>query len=159
MNKNERRVLEELSKNAKTTDKSIAEKLRITTQAVGKIRKKLEKEKIIVSYNIRLNPKAIGLNVINILAVKFSPENVEREEELKHEITKDPRVTDCYRMLHGQASLLIVAAFKDMEESEAYIKQFFKKHPELSIINLQTATWNTVWKNTKKDVYLHSLKS
>lgn len=42
LTRNERNVLKYVVENAKTTDSEIAEKLHITLQAIGRIRKKLE---------------------------------------------------------------------------------------------------------------------
>jgi DNA-binding Lrp family transcriptional regulator len=58
LTKNEKTVLKLLLDNAKISDSAIAAKLKISSQAVGKIRRKLEKT-VIDSYTVNLNYKSV----------------------------------------------------------------------------------------------------
>jgi DNA-binding Lrp family transcriptional regulator len=157
--KNERTVLQHLVRNARTNDLTIAKAAGISTQAVGKIRKKLEKEGIIAGYNLRLNPHEIGLDIVVVLAIQVPPEIIEKEDDFKEKIIKEPNIMDCYRLMHGGANFLIVFAFRNLQESEEYFKRFHRKYSNISIVNMQTSSWDLVWKNTKKDAYLYGLKN
>jgi len=70
LTKNEKKVLILLIDNAKLSDTSIANQLNISSQAIGKIRRKLEEE-IIEKYTIELNLKKLGLNLGVILLFLF----------------------------------------------------------------------------------------
>ena len=157
--RNERKVIESLLQNARTPDSHIAKNIGITTQAVGKIRRKLEKEDIIQGYNLRLNPHAIGLNVVTVVTLLTPQAIIEHENEFRKTITKDPNLIDCYRLMQGAANLLLVFGFKTLEEAESYFKIFQQTYPGTQMINMQTTTWDTVWKNTKKDAYQAALNT
>jgi len=62
LTKNEKKVLKLLLDNAKLSDTYIAKKLNISSQAIGRIRKKLEEE-IINGYILDLDYSKININM------------------------------------------------------------------------------------------------
>jgi Lrp/AsnC family leucine-responsive transcriptional regulator len=151
---NEKRVLQRLAKNARTSDSAIAKEIGISTQAVGKIRRKLEHEEVIKEYHLRLDHNAVGLGIVSVAMVQLPPAIIENEDAFRAQIIAEPHVIDCYRLMHGNAHLLMVFAFSDLGEKEQYVKAFLHKYPSINIISMQTNTWDIVWKNTKKDAYI-----
>jgi DNA-binding Lrp family transcriptional regulator len=154
LQKNERLVLQYLCENARTTDSAIAEKIGISTQAVGKIRHKLEAEGVIEGYSVKLNPDKIGIGVISVAALQLSPSVLEHEEEFRRTITEEPHVIGCYRLWHGGAHLFAMFAFSDLHEKQRYQEAFIRKYPSVAIVNMQTSPWGVVWKDSKKDAYI-----
>jgi len=67
LNDNEKRVLKLLIADGRMSDKYISKKLKISPQAVGKIRKKLEKEEIIKGYCAEIDFKKIGITSFAII--------------------------------------------------------------------------------------------
>lgn len=62
LTKNEKKVLKLLVDNAKLSDTSIANQLNISSQAIGKIRRKLE-ENVIKKYTLELDLEKLNLNL------------------------------------------------------------------------------------------------
>ncbi len=157
LNDHEKEVLRCLARDARTTDSAIAKGMKISTQAVGRIRRKLEQEEVIKFYAPRFDSSKIGLKVFTVAALTLPPELLKDETRMRKRFTDDPHVTNCYQLLHGGASLFVVFVFKSLEESEAYFKAFRQEFPNIGFVNLQAGTWDLVWKSTKRDAYLYAL--
>ena len=74
LTKHEKYVIKCLLENGKVTDKDIAKELGITSQAVGKIRKKLEKNGIIEVYSVSINYDELDINAFAIILAKLTSE-------------------------------------------------------------------------------------
>ena len=75
LSNNEKKVLKLLLKNPKISDSTMALKLKISSRAVGKIRRKLEKT-VIDSYTLNLNYSKLGIHTFAIaLALSASTIN------------------------------------------------------------------------------------
>ena len=86
LTKNEKKVLKLLIDDAKLSDTFIANKLNISSQAIGRIRKKLE-EDIIKNYTLELDLSELGINSFFMCKVKLTPEGkcLDKKEIEKHE--------------------------------------------------------------------------
>lgn len=120
LTKNEKKVLKILLENSRTTDSEIASKLKITSQAVGKIRKKLENN-IIDGYNLNISYRKIGINIMALAIAKITKEGLEKGTiELEHELTKKPNIISLYRLPKIGATYIIIYGFSDMQEMENF---------------------------------------
>lgn len=121
LTKNEKSVLCSLIDDCKTPDIKIAEKLKITTQAVGKIRKRLEQEKIIKGYCAMLDFEMIGVKVFALALLKANCSTwKENPEKIINSIKEAPYIIQAFRMQRQDVSLVILYGFKSMEEMENY---------------------------------------
>ncbi|MCK4491489.1 MAG: winged helix-turn-helix transcriptional regulator, partial [Candidatus Altiarchaeales archaeon] len=86
--RNEKGVLKFLIENGRVSDKEISRKLDITSQAVGKIRRKLEASGIIKGYSTIVDYEKLGINVMAIALFKFTPESRKtlREEDIDERV-------------------------------------------------------------------------
>ena len=157
LQKNERLVLRHLIENARASDSSVAEKIDITTQAVGKIRRKLEEQDVIMGYGLLLNHNALGLSLFTEARLRLPPELLDSEEYRK-EIHDDPCITGCMRQVHGEANLHVIYAFKNINESNDYFLRLLKNHPDIVIIDIQQTTWDLVWKLNRAEAFKRALE-
>ena len=132
--------------------------LSISTPVVEKIRRKLE-IKGINGYITKLNPCTIWLHVVNVLMIRAPASIIEEEDKFREKILIEPNILNCYTLTHGGANFLLIFAFRNLGESERYFKRFHRKFPYISILNMQTSTWDAIWKDSKHDVYAHVLKN
>ena len=135
LQKNERLVLRHLIENARASDSSVAEKIDITTQAVGKIRRKLEEQDVIMGYGLLLNHNALGLSLFTEARLRLPPELLDSEEYRK-EIHDDPCITGCMRQVHGEANLHVIYAFKNINESNDYFLNPSRLDPMSYVVDL-----------------------
>lgn len=139
LTKNEKEVLKLLLSNGKLSDTSIAEKLDISTQATGRIRKRLEQD-VIMRYSVELNKKELGANIIARMKIKFNnytEKNIEKEE---NKMINNQNNIYVIKVMSGGGEYIIIAGFRDTEElknvTENY-KNDFDTHftlREISII-------------------------
>ena len=77
LTKNEKKVLKLLIDNSRISDSDMATKLGISSQAVGKIRRKLEST-VIDSYTINLNYPKMGITIFAVAIAKINREGLDK---------------------------------------------------------------------------------
>jgi DNA-binding Lrp family transcriptional regulator len=128
LNKNERKTLKLLLTNAKISDSTIANQLRISSQAVGKIRKKLEST-LIKSYSLNVDYAKLGIQTFAIALAKITQEGLEEGElEIEQKLLKCSHIISVYRIPSGSSTHIIMYGFKDMAEMEDFFHSSAKKN-------------------------------
>ena len=121
LTRNEKTVLKALIINGRVSDSEIAKKIGVTAQAVGKIRRKLEKHEIITGYSTNVNYEKIGLKAFAVALFKYSPEIVGKlgEEDIRDRI-KGPHIINFYRVPEGDVTHIVVYGFRSLDELDSY---------------------------------------
>jgi len=120
LTKNEKRTLKLLLDNSRITDSEIASKLNISSQAVGKIRKKLESS-IIESYTLKLDYSKLGIEIFAIAIAKVTKEGVDKGElEIEQSLLKNPHIIDVYRLPKSGSTHIILYGFQNMNELDDF---------------------------------------
>lgn len=136
-NENEKRFLKILIENARISDIDIAKKIKISPQAVGKIRKKLESEGAIEGYDVVLNLEKIGVNLLGIIKVNFKPKFWEgyTEEDIKKTVNNSPQMIFAARLINADENLVTVSGYRNQEELEHYLRESMSKFHDFSNYN------------------------
>lgn len=120
LTKNERRTLRLLLANPRIQDTEIARQLNITSQAIGKIRKKLE-ETIIDRYRVDLSHAQLGVTTFALGIAKLTEEGKERgETEVENILINHPNIVRVNRLSGHGATHLLHFAFRGMDELENF---------------------------------------
>jgi Lrp/AsnC family leucine-responsive transcriptional regulator len=122
LTRNDKRVLKFLIENGRATDADIARKLDITSQAVGKIRKKLETEGYIRGYTTDVDFEKLGIKVFAVVLFKYTAEvwkNVKSDDDIKERI-KGPHIISFYRVPEGDVTHIVVYGFRSLDELDNY---------------------------------------
>jgi DNA-binding Lrp family transcriptional regulator len=137
--KNERLVLKFLIQNGRMSDTAISEKLTITTQAVGKIRKKLEASNLIKGYVATIDYEKLGIKAFGLAWMKFLPKGWNELGELGIEkfLAEMPQVINAYRIPEGNSTHVALFGFKDVSEMDFFFSQLKTKHPHGQYIEMQ----------------------
>ena len=122
LTKHEKEVLKLLLDDGKLSDTSMAEKLKISTQAIGRIRKRLE-EDIIQGYTLNLDSKMLGLNIIAIIKFNIVNGKSETIQEIEDEIKVLPRVFFFLKTMSGDDGYILVSGYKNLEELEKTLSE------------------------------------
>ncbi|NQU79362.1 Lrp/AsnC family transcriptional regulator [Candidatus Woesearchaeota archaeon] len=118
--RNEKKVLKLLLDNSRITDSQISCKLGISSQAVGKIRKKMESS-VIDSYSVNLNYSKLGIHTFAMAIAKMTTEGmVKGVLDVERELLGNPHVINVYRVPKGSSTHLILYGFKDMIELDEF---------------------------------------
>ncbi|OYT27353.1 MAG: hypothetical protein B6U97_01905 [Candidatus Altiarchaeales archaeon ex4484_96] len=161
LTRNDRRVLGFLIENGRSSDAEISRELNITPQAVGKIRKKLEEEKIIKGYNTEVDYKRLGINVLAIALFKFTPESRKTlltEQDINERI-KGPNIIRFYRIPEGDVTHIVTYGFRSLEELDNYFHILQTERGHISEIKkLFILSAKSQRKNTDKELIIKVLK-
>lgn len=159
LTKHEKEVLKLLLDDGKLSDIFIANKINISTQAVGRIRKRLE-EDVIKGYSINLNTKMLGLNLIAIIKIKFNNLDPKKLEEVEKEMMKEPSALQVLKLISGEGSYAIIAGFKDMEELDKTAKEYKKRSVHnYQIEDIISLPLNCLLKNSPNELSSHLIDS
>lgn len=120
--KNEKSVLKLLLDNGRISDVEMAGKLKISTQAVGKIRKKLEDSRVIEGYSCELNFEKLGINNLALILVKIRDKYWEKFGEVDgiEAIKNSPDAIFTCMPSGSDVSLISLHCFKDTKEADRY---------------------------------------
>jgi DNA-binding Lrp family transcriptional regulator len=147
--KNEKKVLKLLISNSKITDSDIATQLGISSQAVGKIRKKLEST-VIDSYTINVNYSMLGINIFALAIARLTREGMDKGQlEIESELHKNPNIISIYRIPKVSSTHIIIYGFTDMNELDNFFyspKMRQQIHQYLETQELYTFSNNSVIK-------------
>jgi len=154
LTRNEKRVLKFLIENGRTQDANIAKELRITPQAVGKIRRKLESEGVIKGYSTTVDYEKLGIRVLAIVLFKFRPESRRnlREEDVDERI-KGPNIINFYRVPEGDVTHIVTYGFRSLEELDHYFHILQTERGHISEIRkLYILSAKSLRKNSDKEL-------
>lgn len=129
LTQNDKTVLKKILDSNKLADSDIAKNMKISPQAVFKIRNKLEKSGIIKGYMPVVDFKKIGINVMIILVVRLTS-NIWKnfsDDQISERIRQAPYVIDAYRVSDEKASHVLLLAFRDTIEKEKYVAEIQTK--------------------------------
>jgi DNA-binding Lrp family transcriptional regulator len=156
LTKNEKKTLKLLIENAKISDSAIAAKLKISSQAVGKIRKKLEST-LIDSYTIHLNYSKLGIKTFSIALAKITPEGLDQGElEIEQKLLDNPHIIQVYRLPTGSSTHIILYGFKDTNEQDNFfhsLKNRQELHKFIENKDLFTFSNHSLIKNNPNQLF------
>jgi len=148
---NDKKTLSLLLEDGRTTDATISESLGITKQAVGRIRKKLEKTGIIRRYTVELDYERLGIHVFAIVLASLTDEWRKMGElEATEALGSDPNLIKAFRVSRGEITHILVYAFKNQEELGAH---FQKKDTLLTIKQIHVGTHVGMSKDENKELF------
>lgn len=156
LTKNEKATLKLLLDNARISDTEIAAKLKISSQAVGKIRRKLETN-LITSYTPNLDFSKLGIQTIALAIAKITREGLQNGEQNTEAILKqNPHILNMYRVSRTTPTYILVYGFCDLTHLENF---FYSKtlreemHNFIDIQELFTFSHNGVLKNNPQQLF------
>lgn len=122
LTRNEKRILKLLLNNSRISDKEISARMNISSQAVGKIRKKLEAT-VIDSYTVKLDCCKLDVNLYAMAVAKLTRMGTELGEKEVEKILRElPHVIHAYRLSGGTCNYIIMYGFRDMEEMDRFFR-------------------------------------
>jgi|GEM_PF-395949 len=156
LTKNEKKVLKLLIDNSRISDSDVASKLGISSQAIGKIRRKLEST-VIESYSVNLNYAKLGINIFAIAIAKITREGLDKGQlEIEQELLNNPHVINVYRIPKLSSTHVIMYGFKDMNDLDTFFyspKMRQQLHNYLETQELFTFSHNSLIKKSPSQLF------
>lgn len=154
--KNEKEVLKLLLDNGRISDVEMAGKLKISTQAVGKIRKKLEDNRVIEGYSCHLNYEKLGLNVFVVALSNLKGQYWDDLGQIKgvEFIKNNPASIFACMPISSDTSVIALHAFRDNKEMDRYFHVArAKSHQYFDINQVYTVSTLNFLKNDPKELF------
>jgi Lrp/AsnC family transcriptional regulator, leucine-responsive regulatory protein len=115
-------ILRILQKNARISNKDIAEMVHVTPPVITSRIKKMEEKNIIIGYRCVVNAKELGKALMARINIKATSE---KREKLVEALSKSEKVVS-YEHVTGSYSMSIKVLTKDMKELEVMISKLQK---------------------------------
>lgn len=135
------RILRHLLSDGRQSARQLAHTMNISTVTALSRIKKLEKNKIIQGYSVRLDHELLGYEITVIIEIKTSNGKM---LEIEEEIAKHDNVVAVYDMT-GNADTLVIAKFKDRKSVSIFVKKL------LAIPNVENTVTHIVLNTIKED--------
>ena len=136
-------ILKHLLVDAKQSARQLSQRFGISTVTMISRLKKLEANKIILGYSVRLNHELLGYDITGIIEIKT---NQGKMLEIENEIAKQDNVIAVYDIT-GDADTLVIAKFKDRKSLSVFVKKLSTiPHVENTVTHI---VLNTIKEDTR----------
>jgi DNA-binding Lrp family transcriptional regulator len=124
------KILKILQENSKITNLEISKRIGLSPAPTLERVKKLEQNKVVVSYHAKINPMKLGLNVKTFVLVDLAWHKENAFENFIRKINTIPEVVESY-IVTGEADFMLKILCRDIP---AYEQLLFKKLSQIEEI-------------------------
>lgn len=142
LDETDRKILRMLQQNARTSNSEIARHLGMVPSAILERIRKLEERGVILGYEARVNPAALGLNLVAFISVKTDDRS--RQYEGAEKLKRFPEVLEVHNIA-GEDCYLVKVRVTDV----AALRDFL--HDKVSTIGSVVSTKSTVVLGVEKE--------
>ena len=115
-----RRLLEELQRDARISLAELGRRVGLSSPAVAQRLVALEQAGVILGYEVRLDPAALGFALSAVIRVRPAPREIKKVGEIARDT---PEVVEC-RRITGEDCYVITAHVRSVEHLEEVIDRF-----------------------------------
>jgi len=157
LTKNEKKILGLLLDNSRISDTSLAEKVGISSQAIGRIRRQLEEE-IIKEYSLKLDNKELGVELFAMLIVSLEKAN---KPDAEKKIAEFKNTISFFKTLRGKEEYILILGFKDIEEMNSIFNPAAQNKEAianfLTVKEIIPFCYSNILKDSSKDIWMNAI--
>ena len=116
-------IIKILQENAKTSYRVIQDKLNISIGTIHNRISKLEKNKIIEGYTLKLNNEKLGYKLTFLIRINIDGKHT---QEILDEISRKPEVCSVFHTT-GEQSAALICRFKEAQDVHNFIRELNEK--------------------------------
>ncbi len=124
----DRKILDIVQREGRISITELAERISLSATPCAERLRRLERDGVITGYHARVNPAALGLNLLVFLEIKLSAKSGDVFEKVKEELQHVPQVMECH-LVSGDFDYLVKARIPEMSAYRALLGQILKKLP------------------------------
>jgi Lrp/AsnC family leucine-responsive transcriptional regulator len=124
----DRAILRELLQNGRATNAELAAAAKISESACFRRLKRLEDNGVIQNYTVRINPAAVGMNIIAVVSIGLANQSDDEVMKFEKAVAKVPEVLEC-SLLTGTPDYLLRVAVSDLEGLERLYATVLRRLP------------------------------
>ncbi|QFT98307.1 Leucine-responsive regulatory protein [Roseovarius sp. THAF8] len=120
----DRKLLDQLQRNARTSIQSLAETTGLSTASVQRRLRSLREAGAIRREVAILDTAQVGLGITAIVAVELERDRLDQIDAFKRKAREDRQVTHFY-CIAGEADFILLVMARDIADYEAFTHRFF----------------------------------
>ncbi|NMG77060.1 winged helix-turn-helix transcriptional regulator [Aromatoleum diolicum] len=128
LDRTDRRILDLLQKDGRIAMTDLAQKVGLSATPCTERVRRLEREGVITGYHARVNPQALGKNLLVFVEIKLSAKSGEVFDRVKKELLFVPEVMECH-LVSGDFDYLVKARITEMSEYRRLLGNILLKLP------------------------------
>lgn len=117
----DRRILEALQENGGLTNLELAERVGLSPSPCSRRVKALEEAGIILGRNVKLDQKALGLDLTVMIQISMDRHTPERFDNFERTVSQYPEVQQCYLVTGQEADYLLKVVVPDMDAYQHFL--------------------------------------
>ncbi|HYG42287.1 MAG TPA: winged helix-turn-helix transcriptional regulator [Bordetella sp.] len=122
------KILDILQRDGRISITDLAERISLSATPCSERVKRLEREGVITGYHARVNPAALGRNLLVFLEIKLSAKSGDVFDKVKQELLYVPEVMECH-LVSGDFDYLVKARLTEMNEYRRLLGEILKRLP------------------------------
>lgn len=122
------KILDILQREGRISVTELAERVSLSATPCSDRIKRMEREGVIAGYHARVNPAALGKNLLVFLEIKLSAKSGDVFDKVKKELLYVPEVMECH-LVSGDFDYLVKARLTEMNEYRRLLGEILKRLP------------------------------
>ena len=122
------KILEILQREGRISVTELADRVSLSATPCSDRVKRMEREGVITGYHARVNPAALGKNLLVFLEIKLSAKSGDVFDKVKKELLYVPEVMECH-LVSGDFDYLVKARLTEMNEYRRLLGEILKRLP------------------------------
>ncbi|OZI23880.1 AsnC family transcriptional regulator [Bordetella genomosp. 9] len=122
------KILDVLQKDGRIAITELAGKVNLSATPCAERVRRLEREGYILGYHARLNPRALGRELLVFLEIKLSAKSGDVFDKVRAELLKVPEVLECH-LVSGEFDYLVKARLSAMSAYRRLLGDLLKRLP------------------------------
>ncbi|MEN5161327.1 winged helix-turn-helix transcriptional regulator [Achromobacter spanius] len=122
------KILDILQREGRISVTELAERVSLSATPCSDRVKRMEREGVITGYHARVNPAALGKNLLVFLEIKLSAKSGDVFDKVKKELLYVPEVMECH-LVSGDFDYLVKARLTEMSEYRRLLGEILKRLP------------------------------
>lgn len=122
------KILDILQREGRISVTELAERISLSATPCSDRIKRMEREGVISGYHARVNPAALGKNLLVFLEIKLSAKSGDVFDKVKKELLYVPEVMECH-LVSGDFDYLVKARLSEMTEYRRLLGEILKRLP------------------------------
>ena len=122
------KILDILQREGRISVTELADRVNLSATPCSDRIKRMERDGVITGYHARVNPAALGKNLLVFLEIKLSAKSGDVFDKVKNELLYVPEVMECH-LVSGDFDYLVKARLRGMGEYRHLLGDILKKLP------------------------------
>lgn len=122
------KILDVLQRDGRISITDLAEKVSLSATPCSERLRRMERDGVITGYYARVNPAALGKNLLVFLEIKLSAKSGDVFDKVRRELQCVPEVMECH-LVSGDFDYLVKARIPEMDAYRRLLGEILKRLP------------------------------